>query len=222
MTISILTLFPDIFIPFCKSSIIRRAQEKKLVNIHLINLRDFATDKRKTVDDRPYSGGAGMILRVDILDKAIEYARNKFAAMTKSDNYTEKVILLDPTGTQFTQPKAKIFSEDSHLILICGHYEGIDARIEHFIDEKISVGKYILTGGEIPAMVITDAVIRLIPFVLAKKEATQYESFSSYHTYEPPQYTRPQNYKEYKVPNILLSGNHKSIWQWKMAKAKKR
>lgn len=223
MTISILTLFPKLFLPFCKSSIIGRSQKKGLVDINIVDIRDFATDPHKTVDDRPYGGGTGMILRVDILHKALVYVKQNYSRghkmRSKSD---EKVILLDPTGKIFTQPKARQLLQIAHIILICGHYEGIDARIDEYVDEKISIGKYILTGGEIPSMAVTDAIIRLLPGVLAKSQATEYESFSIYHTYEYPQYTRPKLYEGHKVPDILLSGNHLSISSWRSDHAKKR
>ncbi|MBI5452088.1 tRNA (guanosine(37)-N1)-methyltransferase TrmD [Candidatus Gottesmanbacteria bacterium] len=227
MTISILTLFPEIFTPIFSSSIIGRAQKKGLVDIRYVNIRDFSTDKHHSVDDKPYGGGVGMILRVDVVEKAIEKAKavktHRMVATSDVDSseveelrsgYTEKVILLDPKGKQFNQSKARSFAKLDHLILVCGHYEGIDARIANFVDEVVSIGKYVLTGGEIPAMVVTDAVTRLTPGVLSKKEATLYESYSKGNLLEYPQYTRPENYKGYQVPKVLLSGNHKKIGEW--------
>lgn len=223
MIISILTLFPELFIPFCKSSIIGRSQKKGLVDINIVNIRDFADGPHKSVDDRPYGGGTGMILRVDILHKALLYVKQKYSQKYKpKSKIDEKVILLDPAGEIFTQSKARRLSQTSHIILICGHYEGIDARIDAYIDEKISIGKYILTGGEIPSMAIADAIIRLVPGVLAKPQATKFESFSAFHTYEYPQYTRPKLYNGHKVPDILLSGNHHAISSWRSQHAKKR
>lgn len=212
MVISILTLFPQIFKTYISTSIIGRAQKKNLVNIQLINIRDFAYDSHKSVDDRPYGGGVGMILRVDILEQAI--SRTRLRQQNGYPKVKEKVILLDPRGKIFQQSIARKYTKIDHLILICGHYEGIDARLENFTDETISIGKYVLTGGELPALVIADSVTRLIPGVLSKKEATTLESFSSSKSLEPSQYTRPRVYKGFKVPEVLLSGNHKEINDW--------
>jgi tRNA (guanine37-N1)-methyltransferase len=206
MRIDIITLFPKMFEGPFRKSIIKRAQDKSLVEINIHDLRKWAKDKRKTVDDRPYGGGVGMIMRVDILDEAVSAIKT-----SKS-----KIILLDATGTTFAQQKAQELSKIEHLIIIAGHYEGVDHRVhEHLVDEVISIGDYVLTGGEIPAMVLTDAVVRLIPGVLEKEEATQIESFSEPGVKEFPQYTRPEEYKDWKVPNVLLSGNHKEIENWR-------
>lgn len=194
--------------PF-EESILRRAQDKLLVEINIHDLRKWAKDKRKTVDDRPYGGGAGMILRIDIIDSALKNIKNK--EIKKS-----KIILLDATGEKFTQAKALQLSKVEHLILIAGHYEGVDHRVhEHLADEVISIGDYVLTGGEIPAMVITDALVRLIPGVLEKPEAIEIESFSEPGVKEFPQYTRPEVYKSWKVPKVLLTGNHQEIKKWR-------
>ena len=208
MTVSILTLFPEMFQGPFDYSIVKRAKDQEKVVINLINIRDFANDKYRSVDDHPYGGGLGMIMRVDIIDAAISNAKCQIP------NEKTKTILLDPRGTPYTQAKAREFAKLDHLILICGHYEGVDERIRTLADESISIGDYVLTGGELPAMVITDTVARLLPGVL-KKEATQKESFSVSHTLEYPQYTRPEEYKSLRVPNILLSGNHKKIEEWK-------
>lgn len=213
----ILTIFPDIFTDYFSTSIIKRAQQKKLVKIKIHNLRDWAKDKHKTVDDKPYGGGPGMVLKADIIYKAIAALRR-----LKIKDSRSKVILLTPTGKQFTQKIAQSFSQFNQLVLICGHYEGVDARVEKFVDEKISVGPYILTGGELPAMVIVDAVTRLIPGVI-KKESLEEESFSQFTT-EYPQYTRPEvltikdkysRIKTLRVPKVLLSGNHQKIKEWR-------
>lgn len=217
MTISLLTLFPEIFKPIFSTSITGRAVKNKLVKINLINIRDFAQDKHKTVDDKPYGGGVGMILRVDIVERAIAGARNKELRAKKK----EKVVLLDPTGKLYNQKMANKYSKLDHLIFVCGHYEGIDERIKYFVDEVVSVGEYVLTGGEVPAMAIADSVIRLLPKVLSK-EAVSYESFSQQGIVEPPQFTRPTVYKGYQVPNVLLSGNHKEIERWKKEESAKR
>lgn len=209
MKISILTLFPEMFHGPFKYSIVKRAVDKKLVEIDLINIRDFGIGRHKVVDDKPYGGGLGMILRVDVLEKAVNSCKNKNVSFKN-----KKAILLDPRGKTFNQQMAKEFSKLEHLILACGHYEAVDNRIDYFIDEKISVGDFIVTGGEIPAMIITDATARLIKGVL-KPEVTNVESFSPFLEY--PQYTRPRVYKNYSVPNILLSGDHKKIGEWQKA-----
>jgi tRNA (guanine37-N1)-methyltransferase len=210
MNIFILTLFPDMFSGIFDSSIIKRAQKQNLVKIIFVNLRDFASDKYKTVDDRPYGGGVGMIMKIDIIDKALTFVKNKISSVKKN-----LIILLDPKGEIYNQKIADRFSKYDNLILICGHYEGIDARVDKLIDIKISIGKYILTGGEIPSMAIVDSVVRLLPNVLKKHTAILNESFSQKNNLEPPQYTRPEIYKKLKVPKILLSGNHAKISIWK-------
>lgn len=221
MLITILTLFPEIFPPVFNSSITGRAQKKRLVTIRYINIRDFATDKRKSVDDRPYGGGPGMIMRVDVLDRAITNAKiqpkadQPQAEKIKNEKSKQKIVLLDPKGKIFNQSIARRYSKLEHLMLVCGHYEGVDARISGYIDEAVSLGRYIVTGGEIPAMMVADSVIRLINGVLAKREAVRDESFSLKDNLEPPQYTRPPVYKNEKVPSVLLSGNHTAILAWK-------
>lgn len=213
MTIDILTLFPKMFKGPFAESIVKRAQEKELVEIKIHDLRHWTKDKRKTVDDRPYGGGIGMILLVEPIDRALRELKSKKA----------KVILLSPSGRVFTQKKARQLAKSDHLIFICGHYEGIDERVrEHLVDEEISIGDYILTGGEIPAMAIIDSIVRLVPGVLEKPEATQLESFSKLkikNLLEYPQYTRPENFKGWPVPKILLSGNHKKIEEWRKKEA---
>jgi len=211
--ISILTLFPEIFPPIFNTSIIGRAQKKGILNITQINIRDFATDKHKSVDDRPYGGGVGMLLRVDVCDRAIQYAKDTVSCPI--DKKLERIILLDPKGKSFRQSTARRYSKLSHLILVCGHYEGFDHRIYRLVDESISIGPYVLTGGELPAAIITDCVSRLVSGVLLKKEAITYESFSKKILHEYPQFTRPPVYKGMKVPSQLLSGNHKLIEEFR-------
>ncbi|MCL6096447.1 MAG: tRNA (guanosine(37)-N1)-methyltransferase TrmD [Patescibacteria group bacterium] len=211
MKISILTLFPEMFQGPFDSSIIKRAKDKKLIGIEYVNIRDFGLGKHKLVDDTPYGGGNGMILRVDVVAKAIEETKDK--EFKKSE---EKVILLGAHGKTFNQKKAQSLSKLKHLIIICGHYEGFDERIKNFVDEEISIGDFILTGGEIPAMLITDAVTRLIKGVI-RRGSTDAESFSPLLEY--PQYTKPQGYGNLSVPKILLSGNHKQIEDWRKKKA---
>lgn len=209
MKISILTLFPQMFKGPFDYSIVKNSIDKKLVIFDFVNIRDFGIGKHKVVDDKPYGGGRGMILKVDVLEKAINNTKEK-----KLSSKNQRVVLLDPRGKTFNQKKAKEFSVLSHLILVCGHYEAVDSRIDYFVDEKISIGDFIATGGEIPAMLIVDAVVRLIKGSL-KQEATNIESFSPCLEY--PQYTRPKVYKNYSVPGILLSGNHKKIGEWRKA-----
>lgn len=224
MTIDILTLFPEMFKGPFDESIIKRAQEKKLVEIKTHNLRDWAKDKRGTVDDRPYGGGIGMILRVDIIDSALSDLK------PKTQNLKPKIILLTPKGRVFSQARARELSKEKHLIFICGHYEGVDERVrKHLVDEEISIGDYVLTGGEIPAMVVVDALVRLIPGVLEKIEAVKDESFQSPHLtphhsalLEYPQFTRPEVYKGWEVPEVLLSGDHEKIAEWRKEKSLER
>jgi tRNA (guanine37-N1)-methyltransferase len=207
MKITIITLFPEMFQGPFDSSIIKRAIDKKLIEIIFVNLRDFGLGSHKTVDDTPYGGGKGMILRVDVLQKAIEAAKDR--NLNKKE---QKVILLSAHGKKFEQKIARNFSKLKNLILICGHYEGFDERIKKFIDSETSVGDFILTGGEIPAMLITDAVSRLISGVI-KEDSAAFESFSPYLEY--PQYTKPQIFNSFKVPQVLLLGNHAKINEWR-------
>jgi len=206
LKIDVLTLFPEMFEGPFNASIIKRAQSKGFLEVKVHNLREWGEGKRQDVDDRPYGGGVGMVLRVDIIDKALKDLRTK----------NSKVILLDATGARFEQGKAKELSKEKHIILIAGHYEGVDHRVhEYLADEVISIGDYVLTGGEIPSMVIVDSVIRLIPGVLGKDESSVEESHMEPGYLEYPQYTRPEKYKEWEVPKILLSGNHGEINKWR-------
>ena len=226
MKISIITLFPNMVKGFFEESIVKRAQDKKLVEIELVNLRDFAIDDYGTVDDRPYGGGAGMILRIEPLYKAVQFAISnfKFLISKKTPNFKKpisKTIITSPKGKVFNQKKAVEYSKLDNLIIIAGHYEDVDARIYDYIDEEISMGDFILTGGEIPASAIVDSVVRLIPGVLKKDRATKNESFNfnDKKILEHPQYTRPEEFMGKKVPEILLKGDHKKIEKWKMEKA---
>lgn len=221
MQFDIITIFPNIFENYFNTSIIKRAQEKKLVKIKVHNLRRWTTDAHKTVDDKPYGGGPGMILKTDILYKAIK-------GLTKSKNKKSKIVLFTPAGKQFDQKIVHRYSKLDRLILICGHYEGVDARVEKFVDEKISVGPYVLTGGELPAMLIVDAVTRLIPGVIRPKSLEE-ETFTvrrraNKASGEYPQYTRPEVFtyknksgkiKKLRVPKVLLSGDHQKIKEWR-------
>jgi tRNA (guanine37-N1)-methyltransferase len=194
----VLSLFPEIFSSVFSESIIKRAIQKQIISVEYIQLRQFSSDAYGSVDDHPYGGGHGMVLRVDVMDKAIQYAKSK-------GNGHSHTIILDASGTPYTQKKATSLTSHEHLILICGHYEGFDARIFSLVDERISIGDYILTGGEIPAMVLIDSVTRLLSGTLKKSVATEDESFSKdAHLLEYPQYTRPEIYGTSSVPSILL------------------
>ncbi len=207
MKIDILTLFPEMFTGPFGESIIKRAIDEKRVEIAIHNLRNWAEDRRKTVDDRPYGGGAGMVMRVDIIDKAVSALRQE----------NSRVILLDTKGSLYSQAAARRLLSYDHLILIAGHYEGLDHRIhEHVVDEVISIGSFVLTGGEIPAMAVVDSLVRLFPGVLGNEESLTEESFEKGDgDVEYPQYTRPEEYRGWKVPEILLSGHHKKIKDWR-------
>jgi len=213
--ISILTLFPELFVSPFSQSIIKRATDTNIVSLEYINLRDFSTDSYKSVDDHPYGGGHGMIMRVDIIDRALHDCKKKHPSLTTQS------ILLDPQGKQYSQRIAKRLTTVEHLILLCAHYEGIDERVRNLVDEEISIGDYVLTGGEIPAMIIVDSVVRLLPHTLKKSEATIDESFTV-NLLEYPQYTRPETYNNQRVPEILLSGNHQKIDEWRKDEAIKR
>ena len=215
MKISIITLFPEVFEPILNSSILKRAQKKGLVEFKLVNLRDFGEGKHQIVDDKPYGGGAGMVLRADILAKAVHKVRSH-----SSSGNTDKLVLMSASGKPYKQAKAREFSKLKHLIVVCGHYEGIDQRfINKYVDEEISIGDYVLTGGEIPAMAIVDSIVRVIPGVLKKPEAIEDESFSTSRLLEYPQYTRPEEFEGEKVPKVLLSGNHAEIKKFKLQKS---
>ncbi len=211
MIISIVTIFPGMFEGVLGESILKRAQGKELVIFNLVNLRDFTDDKHKSVDDYPYGGGCGMVMKPAPFFKAVEYLQEKVSGESH-------IVLMSPRGTPFTQKKAAYLTNKNHLILLCGHYEGIDERVKEYLaTEEISIGDYVLTGGEIPAMVVADAVTRLLPGVLSA-EAVADESFSD-GLLEYPQYTRPQDFRGFKVPEILLSGDHKKIAEWRHQKA---
>ena len=203
MKFDVLTLFPEMF-SAVKQSIIGRAIEKDLISINLINIRDFSKDKHKKVDDTPYGGGAGMVIKPDVVYNAYKSISDKNA----------KVIYLSPQGSVLTQKKIESLAKENHLILLCGHYEGIDQRvIDEIVDEEISIGDYILTGGEIPAMVLIDSVSRYIEGVL-KKDSISEESFSK-GLLEYPQYTRPEEFLNKKVPEVLISGHHFNVRKWR-------
>ena len=208
MKFDILTLFPEMFEPV-KQSIIGRATEKELLEINLINIRDFSKDKHKKVDDTPYGGGAGMVMMPDVVYDAYNSILDKEKA---------KVIYLSPQGRVLNQKKVVELSKQEHIILLCGHYEGIDQRVlDEIVDEEISIGDYVLTGGELPAMVLIDSVSRYVEGVL-KEDSTKEESFTN-NLLEYPQYTRPEVFHEKSVPEVLLSGHHENIKKWKEEKS---
>lgn len=193
--------------PFSES-IIKRAAAKNILSIQIVSIRDFGIGKHFLVDDTPYGGGVGMLLRVDVVKKAIDSVYE-----SKLSKREQKIILLSAAGKKFDQSKAKNLSRLKHLILVCGHYEGVDYRIKNFIDLEISIGDFVLTGGELPATIITDSIVRLLPGVL-KKDATEFESFTD-GLLEHPQYTKPPDFNGLKVPPVLLSGDHKKISEWR-------
>lgn len=208
MKIQIITLFPEMFPGVLNASMLWKAQEKNLVKIEYINLRDFGLSKRKTVDDIVYGGGDGMLLRIEPLVAAVEQAKKR------NDDAT--VILMTPRGEQLNQRHLKELSKKAKgLIIICGRYEGYDERITKFVDMQVSIGNYVLTGGEIPAMALVDGVVRLLPGVLGGEKSAEIESFTDDESVEYPQYTRPEEFRGMKVPKVLLSGNHAEIEKWR-------
>lgn len=213
LKVDIITLFPDIFFgPFAESIVARAIKNGKLL-VNTVDLRDFTDDKRRTVDDKPYGGGPGMLMKVEPLFKAVE--------TLKTDD--TKVLMMTPQGSVFNQTLASEFSIESHLVIVCGHYEGVDERVrEALIDMEVSIGDYVLTSGNLPAMVLVDAVARLIPGVLGSDESKDDESFSNPALLEYPQYTRPETYRGMSVPEVLLSGNHGAIAKWRAETSKRR
>ena len=207
MKFDVLTLFPEMF-DVLNKSIIGRAIEKDLININLVNIRDFSKDKHKNVDDTPYGGGAGMVIRPDVVYDCVQSVKTDDA----------KIIYMSPQGKVLNQKKVVELSKEKHLILLCGHYEGIDQRVlDEIVDEEISIGDYVLTGGELPAMVLIDSVSRYVEGVISK-DSTSEESFSD-NLLEYPQYTRPEVFNGKKVPEVLLSGHHENIRKWREEKA---
>ncbi|MBU1071456.1 tRNA (guanosine(37)-N1)-methyltransferase TrmD [Patescibacteria group bacterium] len=226
MRIDVLTLFPEMFEGPFSESILKRAQEDEKIEILVHNLRDWAEDKHRTTDLPPYGGGPGMVMKIDVIDRAVEEIKTGSTSeqIPNGPSSDEKpyVVLMDTKGSVYNQGKAVELSRFDHLILIAGHYEGVDHRVhEHVADEVISIGEYVLTGGEIPAMVVVDSVVRLLPGVLGNAESLEEESYSMMtdsageKSLEYPQYTRPEEYKGWKVPEVLLSGDHKKIEEWR-------
>lgn len=212
MQITIVTLFPDFFTSPLQSSILKRAQVQAEVQFKVINIRDFATDKHQVTDDRPFGGGPGMVMKIEPIDRAL-------SSLTLAP--AKRVVLTSAQGLPFTQQKAREYAQLEDLVIICGHYEGVDERVaEHLVDEEVRIGDYVLTGGEPAALVIADAVTRLVPGSLGNELSNQGESHDLPGQLGYPQYTRPEVYKEWAVPEILLSGNHTQIESWRQAHRK--
>ncbi|MBT4349742.1 tRNA (guanosine(37)-N1)-methyltransferase TrmD [bacterium] len=221
MKFDLLTIFPECLESYFNSSILGRAQKNKLIKINTHDIREQTKDKRRTVDDTPYGGGPGMVLQIEPVYKTLK-------KIYKIKNKNTQVILLSPRGETLTQNKVKELSKYKRLIFIAGHYEAIDARIDNFIDQKISLGNFVMTGGELAAAAVIDSVARLVPGVIGKAESLEDESFSEYNqktkefNIEYPQYTRPEVFKGLKVPEVLLSGNHQKIKEWREEKSASR
>jgi tRNA (guanine37-N1)-methyltransferase len=207
--IQILTIFPEVCRAVLGESILKRAQEKQLAELEAVDLRTWTMDRHRSTDDAPYGGGPGMVMTIEPIDRALTALRTPDA----------KVIFLSPTGRRFSHKIAEDLSREKHLIFLCGHYEGVDQRVsDHLVDDEISIGDYVLTSGVLPALVVTDAVVRLIPGVLGDSQSAVQESFVAGHL-DHPHYTRPENYRGWAVPDILLSGNHAAIEKWRREQA---
>lgn len=217
MRIDVLTLFPEMCEGVFNASIMGRAQANGLVQFEATNFRQFSTNKHSTVDDYPYGGGGGMVLKPEPIFAAVEHLQEKSQIAA-----SPRVILMCPQGETFTQAKAEQLAKEEHLIFICGHYEGYDERIrEHLVTDELSIGDYVLTGGELPAMVIADAVVRLLPGVLGNESSAVTDSFST-GLLEYPHYTRPAEFREWSVPDVLLSGHHANVEKWRREQSLKR
>jgi len=211
MQIDVLTLFPEMFQGPLNESLLKKAQQKGLLSFNIVNIRDFTTDKHKTADDTPYGGGAGMVMKTEPIKKAV----------ISNQRSVTRTILMCPTGKPLTQAKVNELSKDKSLTLICGHYEGLDERVREIVDEEISIGDYVLTGGELPAMVLIDAVARQIPGVVKELDSIKNDSFYE-GILDYPSYTKPDDFNGNKVPEVLLSGNHAEIDRWRRKEALKR
>lgn len=215
LSIDIITIFPTVIDSYISESILGRAQKKKVIQIKTHDLRDWTSDKHRTVDDTPYGGGPGMVMKVEPFEKAVKKI-NKRLKKTR-------VILTSASGKTFTQQDAVRLAKYEQLIFLCGRYEGVDARVEEEIaDESLSIGNYVLTGGELPALVMSDAIARMVPGVLGKQESLEMESHTEEGVLEYPQFTKPEEYKGWEVPKVLLSGNHKEIEKWRKKQSNKK
>ncbi len=226
MKIDIVTLFPEICRGPLSESIMKRAQEKGIVELHIHNLRDWTTDKHHVVDDAPFGGGQGMVMKPEPIFAAVEdlqrQTSNAQRPTPNAQSQSLKVILMSPAGRRLDQEMVRQLSHESHLIVVCGHYEGVDHRvIEHLVDLEISIGDYVLTNGAIAAVVIVDAIVRLLPGALGHEQSAADDSFSS-ALLEAPQYTRPAEFRGWKIPDVLLSGNHAEIAKWRREQSLKR
>lgn len=226
MTFDIITIFPNLFNSYLKESFIKKAQQKQLIEINIHNLRDFTTDRHKTVDDRPFGGGLGMVLKVEPIYKAVKEIKEPVSAKASARRRKSKIILFTPRGKKFNQQIAYKLSKLSQIIMICGRYEGVDERVaKHIADLELSIGDYDLMGGELPAMVVMETVARLIPGVLGKPELlkeriTKEKGFIEYSQYTRPDMFSPRRGEKWRVPKVLLSGNHKKIEEWRKKNGK--
>lgn len=210
MKIQILTIFPEVCRAVFGESILKRAQDKALAELEARDLRDWTTDRHRSTDDAPYGGGPGMVMKIEPIDRALSDLRTPGS----------KVIFLSPQGERFSHEMATELSREKHLIFLCGHYEGVDQRVsDHLVDREISIGDYVLTSGVLPALVVTDAIVRLLPGVLGDSQSAEQDSFVAGQL-DHPHYTRPENYRGWEVPEILLSGNHGAIEKWRKEKAR--
>ena len=222
MKIDILTLFPEICRAPLNESMMKRAQKNGIVDLCVHNLRDWTQDKHHIVDDAPFGGGQGMVMKPEPIFAAVEELRRQIAEKSKIEDRKSKIVLMSPAGRRFDQQMAAQLSRESHLIIICGHYEGVDHRvINHLVDAEVSIGDYVLTNGAIAAVVLVDAVVRLIPGVLGDEQSAADDSFSA-GLLEAPQYTRPAEFRGWKIPDVLLSGNHAEIAKWRKEQALER
>lgn len=222
MQVDILTLFPEMFQGPLNESLLKKAQEKGLLSLNIINFRDFTVDKHKTADDSPYGGGAGMVMKVEPIKKALSRVTSRESCLAAClPAGRSRVILMCPSGKPLTQEKVKELAKEEHLVIICGHYEGVDERVREMVDEEISIGDYVLTGGELPAMVLVDAVARHIPGVVKEEESVKKDSFYE-GLLDYPSYTKPEEFEGKKVPGVLLSGHHAEIERWRRKEALRR
>ncbi len=219
MRFDILTIFPEVFEPHLSTSILGRARQERVIEFHMHTIRDFATDKHRTVDDTPYGGGPGMVMKIEPIDRALQALLSQ-SPVTRGQQ--RRVVVLSARGGQFTQNKAREYASLDQLILICGRYEGIDQRVADYLaDEELSLGPYVLAGGELAALVVIEATVRLLPGVLGSPKSLMEESFSAEEVIEYPQYTKPAEHKGWKVPKVLLSGDHAKIEAWRKKHSRK-